>query len=178
MIALAAKWKLYAALAAAAVVVGGVLFGAGAIYGANEATVSCLEDERERERDHQRELTAANERTRAKEREHEQVVSELRRAFAQESEAQAARDAAVAASLRDGNRRLRLQVAAARCPTPEAGAVAPAAGADEAPRAELAPEAASALFGITADGDAAIRQLTGLQDYAAKLYRDCTGANE
>lgn len=76
----------------------------------------------------------------------------------------AARDR-LAADLRAGRTRLSVPTARAydACPASDAGASAPAAG-DQAPRAELAPEAAAALTAIASDGDIAIRDLNTVID--------------
>jgi prophage endopeptidase len=67
------------------------------------------------------------------------------------------------ASVRAGERRLSV---AARCMPASPGA----SGMDDAgARAELDPAAADRIIGITADGDAGLIALAGLQDYVTKV---------
>lgn len=173
MLDLLPKAKLYGVAALAVLACAAVAFGAGFQTGSHRATLKAAQAQYERERKTLTELNRLNDRVREKERAYEASLQEFRLSFERTLAAEKARDARVIADLRAGNQRLRLPVAPGACSAQGSGAVPASAGADEAPRAELAPEAAATLWGIVADGDEAIRQLTGLQDYTTKLYKTC-----
>jgi hypothetical protein len=116
-------------------------------------------------------LAKADAKYREQERVHEQKVSDLRVEYAKTEAAARASDAVVSRDLADGTRRLRFKAATCR---PSAPALGPTPGrADGAADAELAPEVATALYAITADGDQAIRQLIALQAWAKAAVRLC-----
>lgn len=173
MLDLLPKAKLYGLAALAVLACAAVAFGVGFQTGSNRATLKAEQARAEQAQKTLTELNRLNDRVREKERAYEASLQEFRLSFERTMAAEKARDARVIADLRAGNQRLRLPVASGACPAQGFGAVPASAGADEAPRAELAPEAAATLWGIVADGDEAIRQLTGLQDYTAKLYKTC-----
>ena len=171
--------KAWIVAGASAALAAAVLVGYGA--GRADATAKAAkvldeykEEVREREREQARLLAEANDENREQEKRHEQRVAELRAGFALEQADAAARDDRTIADLRSGNQRLRLQVAncggSAQAGTPEPAS----AGADGAGGAELAPEAAAALWSIAGDGDRAIRKLTALQDWARSAVQLCS----
>jgi hypothetical protein len=126
-----------------------------------------------REMEQQSALAEANEHNRRQEQAHEKRIADLRAEYARNAAEQAARDRRTIDDLYAGYQRLRLQVTS-RALDPGAGAPGAAAcGVDGDGRAELAPEAAAALYAIAADGDAAIRRLTALQSWARSAVELC-----
>lgn len=119
-----------------------------------------------------RELREANDRNRELERQHAEEVTAIKERLARENATERERDQRTVDDLRAGNRRLRLQVASCDSARSGEGAGTPG-GSDGAARAELAPEAAAALWGIASDGDRAIRDLTALQDWAEVVIKAC-----
>lgn len=118
-------------------------------------------------------MAVADARYRESETRYAQQVSDVRAKYAGQEGAAKAADARYVSDLRVGSKRLRLPVAAGGCP--DAADPRPAAArVDDLPRAELAPEAGAALYGIAADGDEAIRQLTALQAWAKAAVRLCS----
>ena len=140
---------------------------------AAEAMDKYKEEVRAREREQERLLAEANDKNREQEKAHDKRVADLRAEFARSNTEARERDARTVADLRAGNQRLRLQVTACRA-TPTNSPGGPAAGADGAGTAELAPETSAALWGIAADGDRAIRKLTALQAWARSAVQLCT----
>lgn len=173
MLDLLPKVKLYGLAALAVLLLAAVAFGAGFQTGNHRATLKAAQAQAERERQTLLELNKLNDKVRDKERAYEASLQEFRLSFERTMAAEKASDARIIAGLRAGNQRLRLPVAPGSCSAQTAGAVPAPGGADEVPRAELAPEAAATLWGIAADGDEAIRQLTGLQKYTDNLYKTC-----
>jgi hypothetical protein len=126
----------------------------------------------------QRAVNAANERNRELESIHAQRVQQLVIEYqAREREARAA-DAVVLAGLRDGSRRLRLQVAACSNPTATPSIGPASSGTDAGGSAELTPETSESLWSIAADGDRAIRKLTALQQWAREAVELCNGGGK
>lgn len=128
---------------------------------------------RAREQEQERLLAEADSRNRELEKAHEQRIADLRAQFARAQAEARLEDERVIADLRSGNQRLRLRVSACSASS-QAGAIESAApGVDGTGTAELAPEAAAAIWGIAADGDRAIRKLTALQDWAQLAVQLC-----
>lgn len=104
------------------------------------------------------------------------TVADLETQFRKEQhEAQQTIDA-LRTDVRNGD--VRLRVAVAGCASVAgsddmSGTGTSASGANGAGTAELDRSVADDLLGITADGDAAIRKLTALQDYAREALRVC-----
>ena len=115
----------------------------------------------------------AAETYRQKELDHERTISDLRRTFAARDAAAAANDGAATAALRAGTVRWRVRLAPANC-SPAANPDTTPARTDAPTTGGLAPEIAASLFGIAAGGDAAIRQLTALQDWTGSAVRLCS----
>ena len=179
LLGLSASAKVWTILGAAALAVALAVFGAGTGFGyawgtgsANDKAAKLAEQVAKEKLAQQTALNAANERNRTREREHDQEVSDLRARLATAEGREQATDARAAADFRSGDDRLRLPVRT--CSTAVADAAQSAAArADAEARAELAPETSAALYGIAADGDAAIRQLTGLQEWAESAVKLC-----
>lgn len=180
--------KVWLLLAALGLVLLGSSFGVGygLGYGAGgvSATEKAAEEARElaaevakREKEQLRLLNEANAANREQELAHERRISQLREEYAREDAEARAADARRIADLRAGNERLWLRVR--QCGASGPGDAGPApGGADGEARAELAPETSAALWGIAADGDAAIRQLTRLQDWADSAVKLCGSTPE
>lgn len=148
--------------------------GAGYFKGQHD-TYKEARDEVENYRDQAREaLKEAENKIAEKEKVHEKEVSDLRASYVGELAASRADDRATIAALRDGNKRLLTQVQSSgnSCPKGNGAAAAPA-GANGTTTAELAPEVAASLYSIAVDGDAAIMQLTYLQEWAKKAVKLC-----
>lgn len=179
LLGFSATVKVWAILGAAALVVALALFGAGTGAGYTWATGKAADKVTKAEKalakyklDQQEALNAANEANRKKELAHEHEVSELRAKLAATEGKEQAVDATAVADFRSGADRLRLPVRT--CSTAVAAAAdSAAARADAEARAELAPETSAALYGIAADGDTAIRQLGGLQEWAESAVKLC-----
>lgn len=171
--------KVWAWIAAGALVLALAVFGAGYGFGHGAGKASGLKEWQEtkdawakEKAAAQKALADANDRNRQLERKHEQEVADIRAQYAATQAAEAAVDAERVADYRAGTDRIRLPVRT--CGTAVASAAdAAAARADAEARAELAPETSAALYGIAADGDAAIRQLTGLQTWAESAVKLC-----
>lgn len=174
--------KVWAIAGVAALVVALALFGAGAgtgyAWGTDNAAKKVTKAQKELADYKADQLTAVNkinEANRAKELKHEQEVSGLRARLAAEEGKEQGVDATAVAGYRNGNDRLRLPVRT--CSTAVAAAAESAAArAHEEASAELAPETAATLYGIAADGDTAIRQLTGLQEWAESAVKLCSAS--
>lgn len=179
LLGLSASLKVWAVLSAAALAVALAVFGAGTGFGYARATSSAAEKAEKlatqvaaEKLAQQSALNAANEHNRNLERTHDQEISDLRTRLAAAEGKEQATDARAAADFRSGDDRLRLPVRT--CSTAVADAAESAATrADAEARAELAPETSAALYTIAADGDAAIRQLTGLQEWAESAVKLC-----
>lgn len=179
LLGLSASAKVWAIMGAAALAVALAVFGAGTGFGYAWGTGSAAEKAEKLAAQHAAEklaqqsaLNEANTRNRNMERSHEQEVADLRARLAGEEGKEQATDARAAADLRSGDDRLRLPVRTCSAAVTDAAQSA-AARADEEARAELAPETSAALYTIAADGDAAIRQLTGLQAWAESAVKLC-----
>lgn len=176
--------KAWAFIVAGALVLAGAVYAVGYANGGSAASATAAETARKvaagvaADRLKQQEaLGAANERYRQAELDHGQEVAQIRADFAASQSKQQAQDAATLADLRSGAHRLRLQVAA--CHSAQAGAPGPGSGGvHEATYAELAPETSAALYGIAAEGDDAIRELTGLQAWATSAVKLCSGVTK
>jgi len=170
------KWVYIGALALALLGAGaGIGYGLGSASATATAAAKAAKLAKEVAADklaQSQALNAANEHNRQLEKQHDQDIADLRADFAKQQAAAEAADAAELASLRSGNRRLRVQVTAYRAAL-AAGPGASAPGADEAGTAELAPAVGASLYAIAADGDTAIRQLTGLQAWARSAVKLC-----
>lgn len=171
--------KVWAIAGVAALVVALALFGAGAgtgyAWGTDNSAKKVIKAEKALADYKADQLTAVNkinEANRAKELKHEQEVSGLRARLAAAEGKEQAVDATAVADLRSGADRLRLPVRTCSAAVASAAESA-AARAHEEASAELAPEVAATLYGIAADGDAAIRQLTGLQEWADSAVKLC-----
>lgn len=106
------------------------------------------------------EVAKLNEAARKEEQEHTQILADIGVQLIKEKQnAKAANDRYVAA-LRAGDERLYVNVR----PVPASEGAAPASGDRPETRAELDPETAANLVGITNDGDDAIRQLNSCID--------------
>ena len=114
----------------------------------------------------------ADQNYRAKEKEHEKFVQDLRLEFARKQAVEDTIDRQVIATLNDGSRRLRL-LAASCSRSSSTGATTN--GTDVPGEAELAPKVAAELYSIAADGDSAIRKLGMLQAWAAAAVKLCNG---
>lgn len=155
---------------ALSLVIGGLGVWGGYQWADKRATVAAAEVAAT----HAAALERANAENRRTEKEHETRVRNLQAEFAAREAEARERDAAVIDDLRDGTRRLRLQVSNCdRARLPEAGPSA--SRADGGGRAELAPETSAALWRIAADGDAAARRLIALQEWAQSAVRSCNG---
>ncbi|CAH0532157.1 hypothetical protein UAM5_00040 [Ralstonia phage UAM5] len=167
------NWKGYAISAAAGALVAAILAGAGAWaiqgnrYNAELAELKRAHAEKIGEIA-EKGAEQASEALKWKDRA-EKANAEID-ARQQENDRVKAENARLADELRTGARRVFIR---AKCPAPGGSAVpgAPAAaGVDnEGARAELEPETARAMVGVTDDGDDAIRQLTGLQEYVRRV---------
>lgn len=168
------KWQVYVAAAMIVAALVCLAFGVGSFYGSTRANAKAEKAAAALRETHLKELNAVNAALRQKERDHETDIGAILSAFAAREASQTSAAQADAARYAAGESRLRLLVAPGGCAARPPEAVASAPGADEAPRAELAPATSAALVGIANDGDAAIDQLTALQVYTARLYRTCT----
>lgn len=148
-------------------------YGSGRAKGAEKLDAYKVEVH-ERELKQERELSSANDRNRSLENDHAREVADLRTEYATHQADAKARDDQRIADLRSGNDRLRVQVTNCRTTQPDTAATA-SGGADGAGTAELAPEAAAALWAIASDGDRAIRKLTALQAWARSAVDLCGG---
>lgn len=149
--------------------------GSGEVAGVNskQAEVDALKAAAARHAAADADATAkANAEAREKERKHEQEVADLKSKFAADQAAAHAVDARAIADLRNGNEWLRLRVTSCGAAGPSPLGV-PGQGADDPAYAQLAPETAAAVYGIAADGDAAIRQANGLIDWAESAMKTC-----
>lgn len=178
MLASPARLWLLAGAAVAVALIAAAGYGFG--YGSGRAAGAKALDAykavvHERELDQERELTAANDRNRSLEAEHEREISDLRTEYATNQAAAQASDDRRMADLRSGSDRLRVQVAHCRAAQPGTTTAA-ADGVDGAGDAELAPDAAAALWGIASAGDRAIRKLTALQGWARSAVALCGGS--
>lgn len=179
LLGFSATAKVWLILSAAALVVALALFGAGTGTGYAWATGKSTEKVTKAQNalskykaDQLAALNKANEANRNKERAHEQEVAQLRADLAAAEGKEQAVDAQAVADYRSGADRLRLPVRT--CSTAVAAAAdAASARAHEEASAELAPETSATLYGIAADGDEAIRQLTGLQAWAESAVKLC-----
>jgi len=152
---------------------GGIGFG-GYTLGYSRAAETAREQQERADAAAREALDQANARTEAKEREHEQALSDLRAGFvAERAKAEADADRRRRA-LVNGSERLRFAVrSCAADRTVAAAAAASASGADGGAEADLDPEVAAAIVGLTDEGDSAIRQLTALQTWAVEAVRLC-----
>lgn len=164
-------WLIIAAAVAVAVL--GIAAGSyGYGYGSGKAKAT-EEAAAERAASQQR-VAEANEKNREQEKVHELRIRQLLADFVRADEYNRGKDARTIADLRSGNQRMRLRIAT--CHPAQSGEAGPApGGADGAGTAELAPETSAALWGIAADGDRAIRKLTGLQAWARSAVQLCSG---
>lgn len=172
--------KSWAYIVAGALALGAAVYAVGYGFGVASATATAAETARklaaEVAADHLAQvkaLAAADAKYRKAEKDHDQEVAQLRIDFAAEAARQHAADAGVVADLRSGARRLRLQVASCAAHPAEVGPAT--GGVHEAAYAELAPETSATLYGIAAEGDDAIRELTGLQAWATSAVKLCSG---
>ena len=121
-------------------------------------------------------LAAANDRYRQGELANERQVAEIRRDYAAKDAAAKEGDRRATADLRAGVVRMRVPIVG-RCP--DSAAARPSAGGIDVPEtAQLAPTFAADLWTIAADGDAAIRQLTALQEWADSAVKLCSPSIE
>lgn len=135
----------------------------------------------ERDAEHAREVkqlqdvAKADEATALKEKEHAQVVADLRAQYATAvAEADAARRDRDAA-LRSGAVGVRIRVRPGSCQVAAVPPGSAASGADGGETAQLDPATAADLEGITRDGDDSIRQLDALQAWARSAVQACNG---
>jgi len=117
-------------------------------------------------------LNDANEANRELEKKYAKQVASIRAQYAAEEARARADDDRTIADLRSGLSRLHLRITACDKARPSGARTAPG-GANEARTAELTPETAAALTAIAADGDRAIRKLTGLQAWSASALNLC-----
>lgn len=146
-------------------------------YQIGEERATELADRARAEVSRQAELRWAerNQQERQREVEHEQQIADLRSEFAARINRARAENERKLADLRSGHDRLRLPVTG--CSGGGAGtspAEASSEGADGTASADVAPETAAALYDIAADGDAAIEQLTALQQWAKEAVKLCS----
>lgn len=171
------KWRMYAWAAVGVVAAVGISYGVGHLIGTIEERARGDSKASRLVQDHLREVGKLNSDKRQLERDHETETTAIILAFSEREKARALVNAAAERRLLDGTDRLRLQVT--RCGAARAaGASGAASSPHEETRAELAPETSAALYRITADGDEAIEQLTGLQAYVTRLYKTCSGAKK
>ncbi len=176
----AAAIRIAAAVAwAAAIFVAGLGFGHHYEAKSADKAIQTLKDQAaKREQDQLRELAAANDKVHTQEKAHEQEMAQLREAYAARATQDAADNARMLNDLRNGTQQLRIAIAAighqagSSTPGPTAGS------ADGSADAQLAPEAAATLWGIAADGDTAISQLSALQDWSRSAVKLCNGDPE
>jgi cell division septation protein DedD len=170
---------------AAAVALAAAIFVAGLGYGhyweakSADKTIQALKDQAaKREQDQLRELAAANDKVHDQEQAHAQEMAQLREAYAARTTQDAADNARMLNDLRSGTQQLRIAIAAIGHQA-GSGTSGPATGsADGQADAQLAPEAAATLWGIAADGDTAISQLSALQDWSRSAVKLCNGTPE
>lgn len=113
--------------------------------------------------------------TSEREKEHANEVGALRARYAELQSTASAVAADRDRALRSGALRVRVPVAGG-CLSEAVPAGPSASGADGRATAELDPAFAAALERITDDGDAGLRQLAALQEWAADASRVCRGA--
>lgn len=168
------KLALWAAWGLSALALLALSFFVGTMYGGQKSDTKHAKEENLKLIAAHKEVDRLNGLLEQKEKDHGKAIESLRLSYAAASSQQSAKDAAVVAALRSGERRLRFQVAACG-PAAPASAASAASGAASKATAELDPAFGARIFGITHDGDDAIRQLTVLQDYTLRLWADCNG---
>ncbi|QYW02114.1 i-spanin [Stenotrophomonas phage Sonora] len=175
LLGLSATAKVWAILGAAALAVALSLFGAGAgfgyAWGNGSGAKELAKEKADRAKDAldaQKALNAANETNRKQESKHAQDVAAILKQYNIETGKENEIDARTVADLRTGDDRLRLPVRTCDSAIASASDAAASRASDQA-RAELAPETSAALYGLTADGDSAIRERNALIDWVYSL---------
>lgn len=149
-------------------------YSGGMAVGAAKQRAKTAQDELARQQRDQKVIDGLNAQVTKLKEDHAKFVANLRAEFIAVNEREKAADAKRIADLRSGSSKLRLAIASCDGAQAAAGPLGTATpGATPEARAELAPEVAATLFGITGDGDAAIRQLAGLQSWAMNAVATC-----
>ncbi len=169
-------WKLIAiALAVAG------LFGTGYAVRAHLAAkdmAAHLALDKKADDDRREAVRVADAKTAAREKAAKDENSDLRSKYDAEKASHDADNRMRDAELRASRLTARVRIAAGSCSDSASGVPSglPAAGADDGPTAQLAPDVAANLERIADTGDDAIRQLTALQEWVNRNVRAVNGA--
>jgi len=120
------------------------------------------------------ELAKANDKYRAREKEHADEIDSIRLSYAKKDATELAKDAVSVIDIRRRATPMRVRIVPASCPNPAATGTAPSGG-DANPQAELAREDSTEIYDVAAYGDETARQLELIQKWAYEAVRLCNG---